>query len=78
MKFKSNQYLRRICVKKLFNKKKKDKYNCCKLKRDSNKQLVLKEFFGTYDYFIKREYNGLEFVEKKDITQFKKGEKGIP
>ncbi len=38
----------------------------------------MKEFFGSYDYFSKREYNGLKFEEKTKISEFRIGEKGIP
>ncbi len=40
--------------------------------------MVLWEFFGSFDYFSNREYNGLKFEEKTEIKQFWLGEKGIP
>ena len=47
------------------------------LNSNDNKELVLGNFFKSYDHFKDKIFKGLEFKKKKEVKKYELGEKGI-
>lgn len=49
----------------------------CKVKRETNRDLVVAGFFKNHEHFSEKLYKGLVFKEKKGVSKYKMGEKGV-